>query len=326
MRRYLRPLMQVGPARPEEAVGFGWCWFSHVEVLSRDAAAEVIPVAALSAAERARFCAGAERPQIMGILNTTPDSFSDGGLHSDLDSAIAHGMALERAGADIIDVGGESTRPGAETVAEEDEIMRTAPVIAGLKANGLTALISVDTRKAVVADAALEAGADIVNDVSGFTYDAALAPLCARRGAPVCVMHAQGEPQTMQADPQYDDVLLDVYDALAQRIEMLVDLGIPRDQITADPGIGFGKTQSHNLRLLNRLSLFHGLGVPVLLGASRKRFIGAIGNAPAAQDRAPGSVAVALAAIAQGVQIIRAHDVADHAQAIALWRAAVAHP
>ena len=143
---------------------------------------------------------------------------------------------------------------------------------------------------------------------------------------PVCVMHAQGEPQTMQQTPTYDDVLLDVYDALAARIEMLPALGIPRTQITADPGIGFGKTLDHNLAILQRISLFHGLGVPILLGASRKRFIGTLGNAPDAKDRAPGSVAVALAAIAQGVQIVRVHDVAEHAQAIALWRAAVAHP
>ena len=139
-------------------------------------------------------------------------------------------------------------------------------------------------------------------------------------------MHAQGEPRTMQTNPTYDDVLLDVYDALSARIDSLVAAGIPRARITADPGIGFGKTQAHNLAILNRISLFHGLGVPILLGASRKRFIGTIGNAPEARDRAPGSIAVALAAIAQGVQIIRAHDVAEHAQAIALWRAAVAHP
>ena len=323
--RYLRPLMQVGPAQPLGAVPFGWCWFTHVEVLHRDRGFEVVDVDRLTDAERARFTNAHTAPQIMGILNTTPDSFSDGGAYDTAPAALAQGQALVAAGADILDIGGESTRPGATPVAPEDEIERTAPVIAALRGAGLTTPISIDTRKASVAQAALDAGANVVNDVSGFTYDPDLAPLCAARGVPVCVMHAQGEPQTMQANPTYDNVLLDVFDALSARIDTLVAAGIPRDRITADPGIGFGKTQDHNLAILNRISLFHGLGVPILLGASRKRFIGTIGNAPQADARSPGSVAVALAAIAQGVAIIRAHDVADHAQAIALWRASVAH-
>lgn len=324
--RYIRPLMQVGPGLPPDAVPFGWSWFTHVEVLSRSEPAQIVPVSEITDAERARFVGAADAPKLMGILNTTPDSFSDGGAFDTLEAGIAQGRALVSAGADILDIGGESTRPGASLVPGDVEIARTAPVIAGLRAAGISTPISIDTRKAPVAAAALDAGANIVNDVSGFTFDADLAPLCAARGVPVCVMHAQGEPQTMQQNPTYDDVLLDVYDALAARIDMLVSLGIPRDQITVDPGIGFGKTLDHNLAILQRISLFHGLGVPILLGASRKRFIGTLGNAPEAQDRAPGSVAVALAAIAQGVQIIRAHDVAEHAQAIALWRAAVAHP
>ena len=323
--RYLRPLMQVGPVMPPDAVPFGWCWFTHVEVLSRTEPAQIVPVSEITEPERARFVGAANAPKLMGILNTTPDSFSDGGAFDTLDAGIAQGQALVAAGADVLDIGGESTRPGASFVPEDIEIARTAPVIAGLRAAGITTPISIDTRKAHVAAAALDAGARIVNDVSGFTFDADLAPLCAARGVPVCVMHAQGEPQTMQQNPTYDDVLLDVYDALAARIEMLPALGIPRNQITADPGIGFGKTRDHNLAILQRISLFHGLGVPILLGASRKRFIGTLGNAPEAKNRAPGSVAVALAAIAQGVQIVRVHDVAEHAQAIALWRAAVAH-
>ncbi|WP_108836975.1 dihydropteroate synthase [Tateyamaria sp. Alg231-49] len=324
--RYIRPLMQVGLGLPPDAVPFGWSWFTHVEVLSRSEPAQIVPVSEITDAERARFVGAADAPKLMGILNTTPDSFSDGGAFDTLEAGIAQGRALVSAGADILDIGGESTRPGASLVPADAEIARTAPVIAGLRAAGISTPISIDTRKAPVAAAALDAGANIVNDVSGFTFDADLAPLCAARGVPVCVMHAQGEPQTMQQNPTYDDVLLDVYDALAARIDMLVSLGIPCDQITVDPGIGFGKTLDHNLAILQRISLFHGLGVPILLGASRKRFIGTLGNAPEAQDRAPGSVAVALAAIAQGVQIIRAHDVAEHAQAIALWRAAVAHP
>ena len=323
--RYIRPLMQVGPARPADAVICGGCWFTHVEVLSRADAPRVIPATDLSDAERAPFARAWAAPQIMGILNTTPDSFSDGGMYAAQADAVTHGQTLIGQGADILDIGGESTRPGAQVVDIEDEIARTAPVIRALRTAGVTTPISIDTRKAAVAAAALDAGASIVNDVSGFTFDPDLAPLCAARGVPVCVMHAQGDPQTMQDNPTYDDVLLDVFDFLAERIETLQAEGISKDQIIADPGIGFGKTLDHNLALLNRISLFHSLGVPILLGASRKRFIGTIGNAPEASARAPGSVAVALAAIAQGVQIIRAHDVADHAQAIALWRASVAH-
>jgi len=323
--RYIRPLMQVGPARPDEAIVFGACWFTHVETLSRSEAASIVPVSELTEAEHAQFRNAVSAPQIMGILNTTPDSFSDGGKHNARQDAVAHGQELIDQGADILDIGGESTRPGAATVGIDEEIARTAPVISDLRTKGVTTPISIDTRKAAVAEAALEAGASIVNDVSGFTYDPDLAALCAERGVPVCAMHAQGDPQTMQDNPVYDDVLLDVYDFLAERIAVLEDAGIARDKIIADPGIGFGKTLDHNLALLSRISLFHSLGVPILLGASRKRFIGTIGNAPEASARAPGSVAVALAAIAQGVQIIRAHDVADHAQAIALWRASMAH-
>ncbi|MEL6452518.1 MAG: dihydropteroate synthase [Pseudomonadota bacterium] len=324
--RYLRPLMSTDPARPAGAVCCGASWFAHVEVLSHAAPARVIPAAELSADDRARLARPVEPPQIMGILNTTPDSFSDGAAHNELEDAVAYGHALVSQGAHILDIGGESTRPGAQPVPEAEEIARTAPVIRALRAAGVTVPISIDTRKAAVAKAALDAGASYVNDVSGFTFDPDLAPLCAARGVPVCVMHAQGDPQTMQVNPKYGNVLLDVYDHLAARIDALVAAGIDRTRITADPGIGFGKTQAHNLALLSRISLFRNLGVPILLGASRKRFIGTIGNAPDATARAPGSVAVALAAIAQGVQVIRAHDVADHAQAIALWRAAVAHP
>jgi dihydropteroate synthase len=227
-------------------------------------------------------------------------------------------------GAALLDVGGESTRPGAEAVQEKEEIARTAPVIAALRRDGVATPISIDTRKADVAEAACRAGATLVNDVSGFTHDADLAPLCARLEVPVCVMHAQGDPATMQDAPQYDDVLLDVFDFLAARIAFLVDCGIDRSRIVADPGIGFGKTLEHNLALLSRLSLFHDLGVPLLLGASRKRFIGTIGGAEQADARLPGSIAVALAALKHGTQIVRVHDVPETLQAIALWRAVMA--
>ena len=324
--RYVRPLVQVGPARPDGAVPLGHGWFTDVEVMSRDAASCVLPISEVPADVLDRCRVEVKPADIMGILNVTPDSFSDGGRHASLAAAVAHAQRMVAAGATIIDVGGESTRPGATPVPADEEVRRTAPVIAALRDAGVGTRISIDTRKAVVAAAALDAGADIVNDVSGFTHDPDLASLCAARAVPVCVMHAQGDPQTMQENPSYGNVLLDVYDFLHERIETLEAAGIPRSHITVDPGIGFGKALAHNLALLNRISLFHGLGVPILLGASRKRFIGTLGDAPEAADRAPGSIGVALAALAQGVQVLRVHDVAEHAQAIALWRASVANP
>lgn len=328
-RRYFRPLVQWDVARPRGALTLaaGGGWFSHVEVLQRGTAPEVIDAAQLPAdiAEVlvAKRTDESQRPRIMGIVNTTPDSFSDGGLHAAARDAIAAGLAMAEAGADILDIGGESTRPGAQTVAVPEEIARVAPVIEGLRAQGFGGTISVDTRKSEVARAALNAGADIINDVSGFTYDPALVGVAAQADVPVCVMHGPVDPATMHLNPRYDDVLLDVYDFLEGRIAALEAQGIAKARIIADPGIGFGKTLEHNLALLARLGLFHSLGVPILLGASRKRFIGTIGNAPQATDRAPGSIAVALAGIAQGVQIVRVHDVAETAQAIAVWRASV---
>lgn len=330
MTEYFRAIPQTDVARPDHALALagGWTWFTHVERLARGQAPEIllasdIPAQKLAVLSASRPRLGRlemDRPQIMGILNVTPDSFSDGGIHDNVDLALKHGAAMLGDGATMIDVGGESTRPGATDVSIDDEIVRTAPAIRAITQHH-NAMLSIDTRKAAVAEAALQAGANLVNDVSGFTFDPALAPLCAKHGVPVCVMHAQGDPATMQSDPQYGDVLLDVYDFLDRQVSALVGLGIPRSQIAVDPGIGFGKTQAHNLVLLARLSLFHGLGCPILLGASRKRFIGTIGNAPDAQGRAPGSVAVALEAIAQGVQIVRVHDVAETRQALSLWQA-----
>ena len=333
MTEYHRPLVQIGPARPEGALTLasGWGWFTHVEVLSRGQTPRVIPADALPSAARDALTAprpaiaglSFDRPRVMGILNATPDSFSDGGRHVDPQVAVAAGVAMRAAGVDMLDIGGESTRPGAETVPEEEEIARVRPVIEGLRAAGEGA-ISIDTRKAAVAEAAVAAGAVLVNDVAGLTFDPALAPFCAARGLPVCVMHAQGDPATMQRDPRYDDVLLDVYDYLVERIAALEAQGIPRANIIADPGIGFGKTLEHNLALLARLSLFHSLGVPILLGASRKRFIGTIGGGAAGEDRAPGSIAVALAALNHGVHVLRVHDVAQTIQSILLYRSALA--
>jgi len=260
------------------------------------------------------------RTQIMGVLNVTPDSFSDGGSFLSVDEAVRCGSDLVAAGAAVLDVGGESTRPGAETVPVDEEIRRVRGPITAIAA-GLSVPISIDTRKAPVAEAALDAGAALVNDVAGFTFDANLAPLCATRQAPVCVMHAQGDPQTMQDAPRYDDVRLDVYDFLSERVEALVAQGIARNQILVDPGIGFGKTLDHNLALLRDIAVFHGLGCPILLGASRKKFIGTICGAGTAETRVAGSVAVALHGASQGIQVIRVHDVRETCQALKMWRA-----
>lgn len=325
-----RPLVQSGLTRPDGALPLagGPLWFSQVERLARDEAPRILPAAQAPAPVRKALSAprppiaGLEldTPRIMGILNTTPDSFADGGRYADPQVAHRAALAMLDAGADMIDVGGESTRPGSTRIADADEIARAVPVVAALHAE-TNARISIDTRKAAVALAALDAGAALVNDVSAFTHDEKLAPLCAARGVPVCVMHSQGEPETMQDDPHYDDVLLDVYDALEERITALEALGIARSQILADPGIGFGKTHAHNLTLLRNIGVFHGLGCALLLGASRKGFIGRIGQAPRADARAPGSIAVGLAALAQGVQFLRVHDVAETAQAVRLWQA-----
>ncbi|MET4103676.1 dihydropteroate synthase [Roseovarius sp. MBR-78] len=327
---HYRPIARTDPARPAEALPLagGWCWFDTVEVLARDAAPRLMPARDLPPEVTARLAAprpplagmGMDAPRLMGILNVTPDSFSDGGQHFDPETARAHAVAMAQAGADILDVGGESTRPGAAPVAIDAEIARTAPVIAAIRA-ALSTPISIDTRKTAVAEAAIRAGASLVNDVSGFTFDEGLAPFAASRALPVCVMHAQGTPETMQHAPRYEDVLLDVYDWLAARVEALTELGLPRERIAVDPGIGFGKTQAHNLRLLQGLSLFHGLGCPVLLGASRKRFIGDLTGTPVAADRVPGSLAVAIMAAAQGVQVLRVHDVAETRAALDMWAA-----
>ncbi len=327
---YFRPIAMLDPARPDSALSLagGWCWFDRVEVLERGRPAALIAASELPAAVRDRLTAprppvqglGLDRPRIMGILNVTPDSFSDGGAHFDPAAALAQARALQAAGAEILDIGGESTRPGAAEVPLAEEARRVAPVIAALRAAGEAVPISVDTRKAAVAQAALAAGAGLVNDVSAMEFDPAMAGLVARTGAEICLMHAQGRPETMQADPRYDDVLLDVYDALAARVAAAEAAGIARARIVVDPGIGFGKTQEHNLALLGRLSLFHGLGCALLLGVSRKRFIGTIGDAPEPTARAPGSLAVGLAGVAQGAQILRVHDVVETRQGLRLWQ------
>jgi dihydropteroate synthase len=261
-----------------------------------------------------------DRPLIMGIVNVTPDSFSDGGLYDTKEEAILHARELADAGAAIIDIGGESTRPGSDAVEEEEELARVVPVLGGL--SGLKAVISVDTRKAEVARAAANAGAAILNDVSAFTYDPQSVAVAAETRLSVILMHAQGEPKTMHLNPVYTDVVLEVFDYLEQRIEAAEAAGISHAKIAADPGVGFGKTMAHTLRLLANLSLFHALGVPLLVGASRKRFTAGISGGDQPKSREPGSLAVAISAASQGIQILRVHDVAGSRQGLAVWRAA----
>ncbi|WP_108814731.1 dihydropteroate synthase [Loktanella sp. Alg231-35] len=327
MTQYYRPVARFGevPTPQSLPLAGGLCWFDTVAIHVRGGGLQHIPANEVPADVSERLTAhrapiagmdmGA--PQTMGILNVTPDSFSDGGQFNAPRQALEHALAMQAEGAAIIDVGGESTRPGAAEVQIADEIARTAPVIAAIRAQS-DVPISIDTRKAKVGRAALDAGANLVNDVAAFTYDPELAKVAAKSDVPVCVMHAQGSPETMQHDPSYDDVLLDVYDFLAERVDAAVAAGIPRDQIVVDPGIGFGKTVEHNLALLRGIAIFHGLGCPILLGASRKRFIGTIGGGTDATDRVSGSVAVALFGARRGVQILRVHDIFATKQALDL--------
>ena len=260
-----------------------------------------------------------DQPQVMGILNVTPDSMSDGGQFMDSpDVANAHAAAMLEAGAAIIDVGGESTRPGAAAVWEGDELKRVIPAIELLAGSG--AAISVDTRRPGVMEAALAAGAHILNDVSALRHDPRSLEFAARAGVPVVLMHAPGEGEDLHANPAYTDVVLDVFDWLAARRDLAIAAGITRDKIVLDPGIGFGKSVSENLALLNALPLFHALGQPLLLGASRKRTIGALSNEAPAHKRLGGSVMLAVKGMEAGVQLLRVHDVPETVQALHVWR------
>ena len=261
-----------------------------------------------------------DRPRIMGIVNVTPDSFSDGGLHAGTQAAIEHAFRLEEEGADIVDIGGETTRPGAAPVTIEEEIARVIPVIEGL-AGKTRALISIDTRHGEVMRLAATAGVDIINDVAALGHRPEALEAAAETELPIILMHAQGDPRTMQDDPTYDDVVTDVFDYLEARIEACVRAGIPRTRLIVDPGIGFGKTVQHNLELMAGLSILHGLGVPVLLGASRKSFLGKLTGVKEAGDRVMGSVGAALSAVGQGAQIVRVHEVKATREALVVWEA-----
>ena len=330
--RYFLPVIRARGSESARRVGGNGPWFAEVEVLCRTAPNEILPIEAAEAlwpdaSEAVKnitrpksLLAGVktERPAIMGVVNVTPDSFSDGGQYDRKVAAIDHGLRLIEEGADVLDIGGESTRPGAVAVPESTELDRVIPVIEGLVAGGCPVPISIDTRKAKVAEAALSAGARLFNDVSAFTYQASSLAVAQNADA-VCIMHALGDPRTMQEKPEYDDVVLDVYDFLAERVTAARSTGINHDQIAIDPGIGFGKTLEHNVSLLNHLSLFQALGCAVLLGVSRKGFIGRLSGVANAAQRAPGSIAAGLFGLEQGVQILRVHDVADTVQAVNVW-------
>jgi dihydropteroate synthase len=259
------------------------------------------------------------RPLVMGIVNVTPDSFSDGGRHAAAEQAIAHGLKLAAEGADILDVGGESTRPGSEGVDEGEELARVVPVVEGLAAAGHK--VSCDTRKAPVMRAALKAGAAIINDVSALQHDPQSMAAMADADCPVVLMHAQGDPKTMQLSPSYADVALDVFDALEARIAACVAAGIARERLIADPGIGFGKSFRHNLDLLHQFTLFHGLGVALLMGLSRKGFVGALTGEKTAANRVNGSVGGALWSALNGAHILRVHDVKATVDALVVAQA-----
>jgi len=259
-----------------------------------------------------------DQPQVMAIVNATPDSFSDGGQFPDGVAAAEAGAAMGAAGAAIVDVGGESTRPGARSIWEGDEIDRVVPVIRQLAAAGTA--VSCDTRKADVMTAAVEAGARMINDVSGLTYDARSAGVAASLNIPIVLMHHQGAPEVMQDDPRYDDVLVEVYLWLEERIEAAVDAGVRRERVLIDPGVGVGKNVGHNLELMNGLALFHSLCSPLVISASRKRTIGALSNEAPADKRIGGSIALAVKAVEQGAKILRVHDVCDTVQGLRVWR------
>jgi dihydropteroate synthase len=262
------------------------------------------------------------RTHIMGILNATPDSFSDGGLFADKEKAISHAWAMATAGADIIDVGGESTRPGSEPLAEEEELRRIIPLIERLSKE-LTVPISVDTYKASVAKKALEAGASIVNDISGLRFSPDMAKVVAEHGAAAIIMHIKGTPRNMQQDPVYDDVIGEIMAYLDEGIAIAEQAGVDREKTLIDPGIGFGKTLEHNLTILNRLDEFRALGRPIVLGTSRKKFIGAVLDIPVPEQRVEGTAATAAIGVVRGASILRVHDVARVAQVVRMTDAIV---
>ncbi len=269
---------------------------------------------------------GTTQPKIMGVINVTPDSFSDGGQFTEPGTAVAHGVRLAGEGAHILDVGGESTRPGAEPVGEAEELARVLPVVEGLAAEHLGVAISIDTAKAAVAEAALDAGAGIVNDVTAFRRAPELAGLVAGRGAVCCLMHMLGEPRTMQKDPRYADVVSEVKAFLEARLAFAVAEGVDEDRVWLDPGFGFGKTVEHNLELLRRLDELAAIGRPIVVGTSRKSFLGKLTGGRPEAERLPATIATNVLALERGASVFRVHDVAQVADALAVATATVGVP
>lgn len=293
----------------------GWTKRNAPELLPR---AETL-LARLSAKRPAFAGLDMAEPHIMAVINVTPDSFSDGGDRYDPSRAVEDGLRMVEAGASILDIGGESTRPGADPVTVDEELRRVIPVVQKLSEAG--ALVSIDTRHAKVMTEAVAAGAGIINDVTALEGEPESLAAAAEAGVPVILMHMQGTPQTMQKNPTYQDAALDIYDYLEARVAACEAAGIPREKIAVDPGVGFGKTVAHNLRLLDAQALFHGTGCPVLLGVSRKTFIGRLSKDEPPKERVAGSLACALAGLQRGVQMYRVHDVAETAQAFAIAKA-----
>jgi dihydropteroate synthase len=334
VRRYLRPLSlcygadarrEVEAGRAGALGGMPSISFSQVEVIERRTSVERRVVAyseiaaeCLAITQKRAAIAGFETDatRIMGIVNVTPDSFSDGGKFAAEENAVTHGRQLLADGAEFVDVGGESTRPGSDAVDATEEMRRVLPVIMGLADHGA---VSVDTRKAGVMRKAAAVGASMINDVSGLTFDADSAAAVRETGLPVVIMHSKGEPKTMQLAPKYEDVVLDVYDELEARIATAQAADVDRARIIVDPGIGFGKTFAHNLSVLSQLTVYHGLGVALLVGASRKAFIGALTHENAAVNRVAGSMGVALQASMLGAHILRVHDVKQTKQALSVF-------
>ncbi len=340
MRRYLRPLdlswgadarLAIKAGRAGSLGGSAAIAFATAEVIERErgnvtrtivACGDLRGEEGLVAMQRVRPPPGRfSWPALMGIINVTPDSFSDGGVLASSEDAIGHGLRLAAEGAAILDVGGESTRPGSDAVPEGEELARVLPVVRGLATAGHT--VSIDTRKSGVMRAAAAAGAAIINDVSALAFDPGSVAAAAELGLPVVLMHAEGDPKTMQLNPHYEDAALDVYDWLEARIDICVRAGIPRERLIADPGIGFGKTPAHNLQILQQITLFHGLGVAVMIGLSRKSFLSRLTGEKAAARRVMGSVGGAVHAALNGAHVIRVHDVEATRQALAVVRAMV---
>jgi dihydropteroate synthase len=334
---HLEPIGLVSGGSARDLVASGRaCWlaggaFAFTSVLRhrRGAPSELLALDAVPSDALARLSAprpafaglSLDRPRLMGIVNVTPDSFSDGGDAYRVEAAIARGMSLAAAGADIIDVGGESTRPGAAPVDPQEEKRRVLPVVRALARDGLT--VSIDTRHAQVMEAALDEGAAIINDVTGLAGDPRSLAVAADRRAPVVLMHMRGEPRTMQEQARYENLLLDINDELASRVARCLAAGIVAENICIDPGIGFAKTMEQNLPVIAHLALLHGIGLPILAGVSRKGFIGRLSGVTEPKERGPGSIAAGLACLDKGVQLLRVHDVAATAQAVAVWRGLV---